>query len=141
MLGSSIFLAQFTVTQRRAPWRATSRVAHVPKLSASRPVSRVLYGLKLAPQTWRPFILGTRCRAPHATYPDTHSRNGLPRFPLARCPYSVLLPAGLAMPLALPLARWALTPPFHPYRAMAPKGDNGRFNLCGAIPGVAPAGH
>jgi len=31
-------------------------------------------------------------------------------------PYSVLLPAGLAMPLALPPERCALTAPFHPYR-------------------------
>ncbi len=33
-----------------------------------------------------------------------------------RHPYSVLLPAGLAMPLPLPEARCALTAPFHPYR-------------------------
>ena len=32
-----------------------------------------------------------------------------------RHPYSVLLPAGLAMPLPLPAARCALTAPFHPY--------------------------
>ncbi|QFT31023.1 hypothetical protein FIV00_11085 [Labrenzia sp. THAF82] len=31
------------------------------------------------------------------------------------CPYSVLLPVGFTMPLLLPAARWALTPPFHPY--------------------------
>jgi hypothetical protein len=31
--------------------------------------------------------------------------------------YSVLLPVGFAMPLPLPEARWALTPPFHPYPA------------------------
>jgi len=30
-------------------------------------------------------------------------------------PYSVLLPAGLAVPLTLPPARCALTAPFHPY--------------------------
>ncbi len=30
-------------------------------------------------------------------------------------PYSVLLPMGFTMPLPLPAARWALTPPFHPY--------------------------
>ena len=29
-------------------------------------------------------------------------------------PYSVLLPVGFALPLLLPVARWALTPPFHP---------------------------
>jgi hypothetical protein len=39
-------------------------------------------------------------------------------------PYSVLLLAGLAVPLPLPVARWALTPPFHPYppRRSAPGG-------------------
>ena len=30
-----------------------------------------------------------------------------------RGPYSVLLPAGLAMRALLPVPRWALTPPFH----------------------------
>jgi len=35
----------------------------------------------------------------------------------SRHPYSVLLPAGFAMPLPLPVARWALAPPFHPYPA------------------------
>jgi len=35
----------------------------------------------------------------------------------ARRPYSVLLQAGLAMPVLLPGPRWALTPPFHPYRS------------------------
>jgi len=29
--------------------------------------------------------------------------------------YSVLLPVGFTVPLLLPEARWALTPPFHPY--------------------------
>ena len=33
-------------------------------------------------------------------------------------PYSVLLPVGFTVPLLLPVARWALTPPFHPYRAI-----------------------
>ena len=47
--------------------------------------------------------------------PGHSGRKGLLWFPKARCPYSVLLPAGFAMPPALPHARWALTPPFHPY--------------------------
>ena len=34
----------------------------------------------------------------------------------ARNPYSVLLQAGLAMPSLSPGPRWALTPPFHPFR-------------------------
>ena len=36
-------------------------------------------------------------------------------FRLAHRSYSVLLPAGLALPLTLPPARCALTAPFHPY--------------------------
>jgi hypothetical protein len=57
-----------------------------------------------------------------------------------RRPYSVLLPVWFAMPFPLPEPRCALTAPFHPYRAEAPKGEGGRFVLCGTFPGVAPAG-
>ena len=32
----------------------------------------------------------------------------------------------------------ALTAPFHPCRAETPKGEGGRFILCGTVPGVAP---
>ena len=60
---------------------------------------------------------------------------------IPRCrPYSVLLPVWFAMPFPLPDPRCALTAPFHPYLAEAPKGVGGRFVLCGTIPGVAPAG-
>src|SRR5207302_9528978 len=38
-------------------------------------------------------------------------------------PYLVLLPVGFAVPLPLPVARWALTPPFHPYLPDFPKGE------------------
>ena len=73
--------------------------------------------------------------------PDTALR----RYRLAangpRCrPYSVLLPVGFTMPFPLPDPRCALTAPFHPYRAEAPRGEGGRFVLCGTFPGVAPAG-
>ena len=63
-------------------------------------------------------------------------------------PYLVLLPVGFAVPLPLPVARWALTPPFHPYRAFPPErpaegfppaGHRGeshrRFIFCGAVRG------
>ncbi len=53
----------------------------------------------------------------------------------ARDPYSALLPVGLAMRALLPAPRWALTPPFHPCRS-----EDRRSVLCGAFPGVAPAG-
>jgi hypothetical protein len=36
--------------------------------------------------------------------------------------YAALLPMGFAVPLVLPRARWALTPPFHPYRRTAKAG-------------------
>ncbi len=63
------------------------------------------------------------------------------RANLPRCrPYSVLLPVWFAMPFPLPDTRCALTAPFHPYRAKTPKGEGGRFVLCGTFPGVAPAG-
>ena len=86
--------------------------------NASWPVSRVLYGPRLAARTWRPFILGACCHAPHATYPDGGPETALEGFPSHR-PYSVLLPVGFAVPLLLPVARWALTPPFHPCRGNA----------------------
>src|SRR5262245_28718002 len=75
--------------------------------------------------------------------------------PLRR-PYSVLLPVGFTMPAPLPDPRCALTAPFHPYPPAqlallrhgrpeglprrSPKGEGGRFVLCGTFPGVAPAG-
>jgi hypothetical protein len=74
--------------------------------------------MALAPcgaRTWRPFILGAYCHAPHATYPDGGPETALEGFPSHR-PYSVLLPVGFTVPLLLPVARWALTPPFHPCR-------------------------
>ncbi len=53
-----------------------------------------------------------------------------------RHPYSVLLPVGFTLPLPLLVARWALTPPFHPCRTLRAR----RFVFCCTFPGVAPAG-
>ena len=78
-------------------------------------------------------------------------RSGFP--PLCR-PYSVLLPAGFAVPALLPAPRCALTAPFHPYPfdglilgAFRPRSAQSaigqrkrRFAFCGTFPGVAPAG-
>ena len=83
-------------------------------VSASWPVSRVLYGLALTGETRRPFILGACCHAPHATNPDSELKRS-PESCLPCRPYSVLLPVGFALPRLLPAVRWALTPPFHPY--------------------------
>src|SRR6185312_4662706 len=38
-------------------------------------------------------------------------------------PYSVLLPVGFTVPLLLPVARWALTPPFHPCPESRPPAE------------------
>src|SRR4029077_136684 len=45
--------------------------------------------------------------------------------------YAALLPMGFAVPPALPRARWALTPPFHPCRRPAKKSgvDGGLFSV------------
>src|SRR5690349_17850998 len=83
-----------------------------------------------------PFLWDARCRAPRATDPGGGAETPLAGCPACR-PYLVLLPVGFAVPLALPLARWALTPPFHPYLAGEPAW---RSVLCGTFPGVAPAG-
>ncbi len=45
--------------------------------------------------------------------PTRNTRLEQPRRNVFRVSYSTLLPAGLAVPPALPRARWALTPPFH----------------------------
>jgi len=103
--------------------------------NASWPVSRVL---------WGPHRCG---RGGHssgvavaggldATNPDgsAETRSGASEDRRGH-PYSVLLRMGLAMLLPLPVARCALTAPFHPCPGMP-----GRFAFCGAIPGVAPAG-
>lgn len=102
-------------------------------------------------RTWRPFVLDADCSAPRATYPDGRTGNSPEGCP-SRHPYSVLLPVGFAVPLPLPAARWALTPPFHPYpayrsvpsrrRARGERADlsAGRSAFCGTFPGVAPAG-
>ena len=46
----------------------------------------------------------------------------------ARGPYSALLLVGLAMPVRLPVPRWAFTPPFHPCRGFE-KRCGGLFSV------------
>jgi hypothetical protein len=86
---------------------------------ASRPVSRVLYGLrryrKRDGHSSGTAVTGRLKQPTRATI--RRRTQGAFSFekPLCR-PYSVLLPVGLAVPLMLPSARCALTAPFHPYR-------------------------
>jgi hypothetical protein len=105
---------------------------------ASRPVSRVLYGLRRNRRR-DDHSSGTAVAGRLEQPTRTRSGDG-PAAALAGSrvrPYSVLLPVGLAVPRMLPSARCALTAPFHPYRP----ANRRRFAFCGAFPGVTPAGH
>jgi len=107
---------------------------------ASRPVSRVLSGgLPLRDG----HSSGTRVAARLVQPTRVASlETGLAPRACARSPghpYLVLLPVGFAMPLLLPVARCALTAPFHPCPT-APKSRRRRSAFCGTFPGVTPGG-
>jgi hypothetical protein len=101
---------------------------------ARRPISRVLC---------RPGVPG---RDDHSSGPRlatwfsrptrTPRASDGPTCKQARGPYSVLLPAGLAMPSLSPGPRWALTPPFHPYLR---RGEGGLLSVALSL-GSPPAG-
>src|SRR5580765_2248014 len=80
---------------------------------------------------------------PNASRDRPGRRRGNPRAGCPACrPYLVLLPVGFAVPLALPLARWALTPPFHPYRPGFPVRGNwagGLFSVALSLGSPPPA--
>jgi hypothetical protein len=86
-----------------------------PKIakSVSRPISRVL-SLPLAGQ-WATIPLDRGSHPGSRNLPDRSCPRDRLTPPKGRRSYSVLLPAGLAVPLPLRVARWALTPPFHPH--------------------------
>ena len=77
------------------------------------PVSRILSGMTIP--------LGPRLPAGSCCLPGPRAKAALRRYRRtdqpARGPYSALLPVGLAVPVRLPVPRWALTPPFHPHPA------------------------
>ena len=99
--------------QRELHRRSAQATPKRNEKSASWPVSRVLYG-------GRSRVTAIPLGHP---LPDV-SRNPPGRLGVKtrlglttpRRPYSVLLPVGFAMPVPLPVPRWALTPPFHPCR-------------------------
>ncbi len=87
--------------------------------------------------------LPTQLQPPTRTCWSKRSSAALPRkAQTARGPYLALLPVGLAMPPLLPAARWALTPPFHPYlpTLQSKQWNDRRFIFCGAFRRVAPPG-
>ena len=93
-----------------------------PLVSISRPVSRVLSARAKRPRVTaiplRRRLPGALSNLPGRPDPDIDPEARWPRA--SRRPYSVLLPVGFAVPLALPQARCALTAPFHPYRPVTP---------------------
>jgi hypothetical protein len=98
-----------------APFRACRCGARSDILAlenASRPVSRVLSGSSEAAlgDHSSGTTLARRLKQPTRTTGPERA-DGCP----PRRSYSVLLPVGFTVPLPLPVARWALTPPFHPY--------------------------
>ena len=66
-------------------------------------------------RTWRPFLLDARCRTPRATHPDSRPGNRPERVSPFRCPYSVLLPMGLAVPPPLPASAVGSYPTISPF--------------------------
>ena len=105
------------------------------------PVSRVLSTPTASRGRWMAIPLGRPLPNASRDRPGRRRGNTAAGCPACR-PYLVLLPVGFAVPLPLPVARWALTPPFHPCLAGLPleSGPTRRFVFCGTFPGVAPAG-
>lgn len=74
--------------------------------------------------SWMIIHLRVPLPTPSSPLPASLS-SGKPAGKPAREAYSRLHQAGLAVPSSLPLTRWALTPPFHPYR----HEDGGIFSV------------
>jgi len=91
-----------------------------PGRRREQPVSRVLYG---AEAPWQPFLWERSHLRPRAAYPRRLDRSG--RLLAA---YLALLQRGLPCRLRYRKARWALTPPFHPYHDLL-----WRSVFCGTI--------
>ena len=67
----------------------------------------------------------------------TGPETGCRRLRAPRHPYSVLLPVGFTLPPLSPEARWALTPPFHPYPASSAALITRRYSKRGGFLSVA----
>jgi len=117
--------------------RELSAIANAGKEIASWPVSRVLSGglplrdghssgARIAPRLEQPTRTAAWIKPEYLGHPR-HSRR----------PYSVLLPVGFAVPLALPQARCALTAPFHPCHRGLPR-SGGLFSVALSL-GSPPA--
>ena len=107
-------------TPSRPGWRRADHRNREGK-GVSRPVSRVLYGATLLPHVTA-IHLGRPLPGASRNQPGRLVWKGPDSLRNPRRPYSVLLPVGFTVPLPLPVARWALTPPFHPYRGRSRGG-------------------
>ena len=117
------------------------RTAHQTEVGV--PFVRIALSALLLPPACKPGSVGSfavdcsgpgrsflsECGHPHppAAYPQRLGRGGRP---LAA--YSALLRLGFTLPPPLPEARWALTPPFHPYLSPAEPGHR-RCVFCGTV--------
>jgi hypothetical protein len=90
--------------REQAPW-STSRV------------SRVLFRASVALDAAAIIPLGRPLPTVSSSLPAGSGESPFPALPKEHWApaYAALLPMGFAVPPALPRARWALTPPFHPY--------------------------
>src|SRR5215471_6903890 len=118
-------------------------------ISISRPVSRVLSARATPSRDGHSSATSVtrRLQQPTRTAGSGHGSRGSlrSRSQAPHRPYSVLLPVGFAVPLALPQARCALTAPFHPYRSQsappqAERGGNGGLFSVALSLGFTPAG-
>jgi hypothetical protein len=96
---------------------ARCRTAQGGRASRShRPISRVLSRVAVALRRGGDHSSRTPVAGTSHQQPTPGHRAGHPTASFdASSLYAALLRVGFAMPLPLPAARWALTPPFHPY--------------------------
>ena len=108
------------------------------KKFTSRPVSRVLFGRQaLRDDHSSGTYVTARLKQPTRM---THLETSVVLQSKLRAPshpYLVLLPVGFALPLLLPIARCALTAPFHPYLSW-PKPEGGLLSVALSL-GSPPA--
>lgn len=100
--------------------RAARATARNWENGLGRAVSRILS---------RPLRAGER-HLSRQPIPGTRTACAVPDTGRIRVPYWALLPGRFSLPRRLRAGRWALTPPFHPYRQ--PCGRR-RFVFCGTV--------
>jgi len=107
----------FIVQQRRPPQGALSHGTHErPGKMPGRSGFTSFYKPSFVSPPGRPASGGDHSSRTTVARRLKQPTRRLERAALVAPAYVALLPMGFALPLALPRARWALTPPFHPCR-------------------------